>query len=403
MKAKSKDDKQQRDGILERDGKLYARITYFGTDGKRKQKWKIAKNRTEAKALRKEMQRELEDNGPQSLESSRKTFDKLADHFDKHYLKPAQYHDGKKIAGRRSLSGLGAQLRALRACFGRRPLRSITYGDLEAFKVARLSEPTPGDIARHTRELMKNPDARLRSTRAIASVNRELALLRCMLNVALDEGWIKKSPFRRGLISVSDERKRERILTRDEESKLLIACDAHPRGRYLRPLVIAALDTGMRQGELFKLCWRDVDFGERLITVRAFNTKTMRERHVSITARLTLELEKLFAQSPKDPDASVFGIADNIHKSFTAVRRAAGLEDLRFHDLRHTAATRLVGLHIPLAEVGRVLGHTQPATTYRYVNANVETARRASSALDTFNAQSRAQGGEQVSASELVN
>jgi integrase len=58
----------------------------------------------------------------------------------------------------------------------------------------------------------------------------------------------------------------------------------------------------------------------------------------------------------------------------------AGLPDVRFHDLRHTAATRLVAAHLPLPEVGRVLGHTQANTTYRYVNANIETTRRAAAA-----------------------
>jgi integrase len=58
---------------------------------------------------------------------------------------------------------------------------------------------------------------------------------------------------------------------------------------------------------------------------------------------------------------------------------------LRFHDLRHTHATRLVSKHMPLSEVGRVLGHTQANTTYRYVNANLETAKRAAAALDEFN------------------
>lgn len=113
----------------------------------------------------------------------------------------------------------------------------------------------------------------------------------------------------------------------------------------------------------------------------------MKERQVSLTARLTQELETLWEQSTKDPRQRVFGILDNVKRSFTAARSAAGLPDVRFHDLRHTHATRLVGAHIPLAEVGRVLGHTQPSTTYRYVNANVETARRASAALDAFNAE----------------
>lgn len=77
----------------------------------------------------------------------------------------------------------------------------------------------------------------------------------------------------------------------------------------------------------------------------------------------------------------------NACDGFTPARREAGLPDVRFHDLRHTAASRLVTAHIPLSEVGRVLGHTQPNTTYRYVNANIETARCAAAALDAFNAE----------------
>ena len=127
-----------------------------------------------------------------------------------------------------------------------------------------------------------------------------------------------------------------------------------------------------------------------MITVDAFNTKTMRSRTISLTTRLAKELEAIAAQAPKRQDDLVFGINENVKRSFYTVRRAAGLEDVRFHDLRHTAATRLVGAHIPLSEVGRVLGHTQANTTYRYVNANIDTARRASAALDAFNSQAGA-------------
>ena len=154
----------------------------------------------------------------------------------------------------------------------------------------------------------------------------------------------------------------------------------------------------MRKGEILSLRWRDVDFEHRIITVAAFNTKTMRARTVSVTTGLARELERLYEESPKHPAGLVFGIRDDVKHSFDTVRRAAGLGDLRFHDLRHTAATRLVGLQIPLSEVGRVLGHTQANTTYRYVNANIETARRASAALDAFNAEDDA-----PQASESVN
>lgn len=113
----------------------------------------------------------------------------------------------------------------------------------------------------------------------------------------------------------------------------------------------------------------------------------MRERQVVLTTRLALELERLKTNTPDNTHGLVFGIVDNVKQSFTSARSEAELNDVRFHDLRHTAATRLVGAHIPISEVGRVLGHTQPNTTYRYINANVGTARRAAAALEMFNAE----------------
>jgi integrase len=219
-----------------------------------------------------------------------------------------------------------------------------------------------------------------------------------MFNVAQREGWILRNPFNTGdtLISKADERKRERILTREEEEKLLAACSGVRA--HLLPIVICALDTGMRQGEIFKLQWSDVDLDNRLINVRAFNTKTMRERQVAITGRLARELQALFDLSTKEPESLVFGVYDNVKKAFSTARRLAGLPDVRFHDLRHTHATRLVSAHMPLSEVGRVLGHTQPITTYRYVNANVETAQRAAAILDAFN-----QPKQEEPSAELIN
>jgi integrase len=93
----------------------------------------------------------------------------------------------------------------------------------------------------------------------------------------------------------------------------------------LRPIVIAALDTGMRRGELLSLKWGNVDFEHGLINIQAFNTKTMTERQVSMTGRLSQALNALYEQSTKDPERSVFGILSNVKRSFTAARMAAGL------------------------------------------------------------------------------
>ena len=106
-----------------------------------------------------------------------------------------------------------------------------------------------------------------------------------------------------------------------------------------------------------------------------------------MTRRLRLALEALQAERRHVHTSDlIFRVRDNAKRHFDTVRKAAGLPEVRFHDLRHTAATRLVGAHMPLAEVGRILGHTQANTTNRYVNANEETARRAAALLDAFNA-----------------
>lgn len=370
--------------------RILARVGHTDDKGKRRDIVRVASSRTDAREKIKEILDDLEDRNGKTLDAARMTFADLAKHFETHYLKEAEYIEGRKVEGVRSLKPAQAAVNALKQCFGRRRLQSLSYGDIRSYRAARLKEPTRGDLARHKRALHHDRKAELQVTRTIAAVNRELSKLRRMLNIALREGWIKQNPFAAGesLISLADERKRERILTRDEERRLLDACTAHRE--HLRPILICAIDSGMRRGEILSLKWRDVDFEHGLISIQAFNTKTMKERQVSMTARLARELEMLWEQSPKDERQRVFGIVNNVKRSFTTARNAAGLSDVRFHDLRHTHATRLVGAHIPLSEVGRVLGHTQPSTTYRYVNANVETARRASAALDAFNAQNEA-------------
>jgi integrase len=109
--------------------------------------------------------------------------------------------------------------------------------------------------------------------------------------IAQRERWILRSPFATGdsLISLADENKRERILTREEESKLLAACDTSQRA-HLKAILICALDAETRQDEIFSLRWKDVDLENRLVNLRAFHTKTMKERQVAITTRLAIKL-----------------------------------------------------------------------------------------------------------------
>lgn len=352
----------------DKKGRWYCRYDYKDESGT----WRTIRRRADSKAKAKELLdnllREFKERGQKAIDGDRMSFNDLADFYRDTYLIEPQYVNERKVAGLRDWYNYRLLLTVLQSYFGERKLKTISHSDLERFRIQRLKTPT-----RHGKQ------------RSIAAVHRELSLLRRMLNVAKRNRWIPENPFDAGdsLIRPGDERPRERIITREEETRLLAACTGYRA--HLRPILICALDTGMRRGEILKLKWADIDFINRLIFVRAFNTKTMRERQVALTTRLSAELEQLQAKSKKAPDALVFGVVDNVKKAFNTARRMAGLPDVRFHDLRHTAASRLVQSQIALSEVGRVLGHTQPATTYRYVNANAETARRAAAALDLFN------------------
>jgi len=242
---------------------------------------------------------------------------------------------------------------------------------------------------------LKTPTQYKKRQRSITTVNRELTYLRRIFNIGIQENWLAKNPFSCGepLIKVSAQRKRERILTIVEEAELLKACE-HPQRRHLKPLLIALLDTGARKGEMLKLQWKDVDFEKRLITIQALNTKTLKKRQIAITKRLFDELVKLREKSNQDLESLVFSITDNVRKSFSSACKIAGIkeggiEGLTLHSLRHTAATRLVKGQLPIQMVGRILGHQNPQTTYRYLSANNETLHQAASILEAIQESSK--------------
>lgn len=374
--------------IVEREGKLYAVIQYVDETGRKRGIWRRAQDRKDARSIIKQVLRDLDDHGAAAVDAQNMTFAELAAHFEQHYLKAAEYTaEGRKVAGYRSLSHTQDFIKPLRAAFDRKR-RSITYGDIRAYKLNRLQTKTQYD-----------------RPRSLASVHRELALLRRMLNIAVRESWLLKNPFTAGepLISLADEMRRERILTREEEARLLEACgertvtykrhgkevkmqDKGKRREHLRPLIIMAIDTGCRRGEMLSLLWRDVDLENGVITLNAMNTKTMRERQVAITSRLRVELARMWEASPQDLAARVFDI-DNVKRAFKTACEAARIDDMRFHDLRHTHASRLDELGFSLSKIGAQLGHTQIQTTARYVNRDRTGVRQVAAALDAFNTE----------------
>lgn len=379
---------------VERDGRWYARIRWTDENGKERDKWYPARNKSDASSIIEDKLHELKTNGEQSLDAERMTFVGFADDFQKTYLVPAEIQNGIKTAGRRSLTGIDSQMNALRAFFGKKKLRQIRYSDVRAFRAERLKTP----VVRIKVVRKKRSDAgkkeRMERPRSLASVHRDLQLLRRMLNVALREGLIQKNPFGCGdpLISAAAENTRDRVLSHAEEEKLLDAClipdkQGRKRREHLRPILICALETAMRAGEIMKLTWGDVDMRTRIITVRAENCKTERKRIIPITERLYSEIEALWQTSPQMSDWSVFGVEDTVKKSFASACKDAKVKSFRFHDCRHTAITRMIAAGIPAPEVMKISGHTQMSTFLRYLNPTIETMNRHAETLAAYNAR----------------
>lgn len=242
---------------MEIKGRLYPRLQYKTDSGRYKVKYKPITDKRTAKRVVDDMRRELEVHGQETLHSDKLTFSDLAEKYGENKLLAAVYQNGVKISGRRSLMPVKSSLEVLKGYFGTKVIRSIKTADIDAFKKHRLNTPTI-----HGRQ------------RKIASVNRELELLRGILNYAVQNEWLIKNPFSltKGVISKAAEVERERVLSADKEQRLLYACTG--RRSHLRPLLICALDMAMRRGEIFKMRWSDIRFETMEIFIPQTNTKT---------------------------------------------------------------------------------------------------------------------------------
>ncbi|MBV9242031.1 MAG: site-specific integrase [Acidobacteria bacterium] len=360
--------------VFEANGKCYARVTYTDGTGKRRNIKRRCENRAVARKLLKTLVRDLDDGNAQAVAADKMKFAELVAYYEEYYAIPAKFLDGRKVEGLRDYAKVRYYLQQFRRLLGNRKLKELGYEDVSRYRRIRLEEPT-----RHGTQ------------RCISSVNRELAYLRRVLNVGVRLGWIVKNPFNSGdvLIDVAAEKRRERILTLEEERNLLEACTG--RRARIKPLLICLLDTGARVGETKKLTFSDIDFEKRLITYRATNTKTMRERKVAMTQRVFELLNSIAANGEVQPEKSVFEIK-SFRKAFTSACLTAGIETgknsgVTPHSLRHTAAVRLVKGQMSIQMVGRILGHQSPQTTYRYLSANNETLYEAASILERVHQQ----------------
>ena len=356
-----------------------ARITVVDDLGNRRSFKRNCATRTEAWQALDELRRRVESQGSQPIDAEKITFKEVAEHYGELKLIPPRYVDGVKVAGIRSPAPK-IYLKILVDHFGRKRLRSINHAHIEAFKQLRLSTPTKATGRQRT----------------VAAVNRELELLRTIFNFSKRQGWVDRSPFEVGtkLIVKAQERSRDRILMGDEEERLLNACT--DRLAHLRPLILAAIDTGMRRGELFKLEWRDVDLEQGIITLRAITTKTERARTIALTDRLQREFEDLWRHSIERQDELVFGVTTNIKNGFTSACKRARITGLRFHDLRHDFISKIIAAGIGPADALKISGHSSLSSLSRYHNTSVENARKAAAALNRLHVEEKSDAVEEM-------
>jgi integrase len=235
------------------------------------------------------------------------------------------------------------------ARFPGRTLDEITPGELERIRTDRLRVTTAED----------GTECRVTA----ATANREFAFLRRVFNVAIRDDKASSNPVSK-LKTLREPSGRTRYLTDDEEERLMKALPSEED----RARVTVLLQTGFRRGELLGLRWRDVDLKAGILTIP--KAKNGEARHVPLTSTVRGLLSH--RPRPLDGRALVFPNSERhrdlrwAKKTVPAALRAAQIEDFRFHDLRHTFASRLAMEGVDLMTIRELMGHKTMAMTLRY-------------------------------------
>jgi len=246
------------------------------------------------------------------------------------------------------MRGAGADTIRLKAIM-RRPIANENMATLSPSKIAKYR------------------DQRLQEIKP-STVVRELAYFSAIINHARREWGINTPNPVLSVRKPAQPQGRNRVLNYDEEQRLLLACEPKAnRNIYTRPFVILAIETAMRRGEILSLRWENIDYQTR--TAYLALTKNGEPRKVPLSIRAIETLQSL----PRSIDGRVLPVNfAALETNFKRARERAGLTDLRIHDLRHTAATRLSEKLPNLLELSAVTGHKSLAMLKRYYHPNAE-------------------------------
>lgn len=237
----------------------------------------------------------------------------------------------------------------------------------------RAVEVTHGDIQRLHNKMRETP----------YQANRTLALLSKMFELSIRWGMRPDNPAR-GVEKYTEE-KRDRWLSDEELGRLLSALSEHPN-QIAANAVRLQLLTGARIGEVLSARWTDFDLDRGVWTKPSHHTKQKRKEHLPLSGTARSLLVEMNADNSKAsawlfPGRSPDQPYRDLKAFWRSVTKAAGLENYRIHDNRHTHASHLVSSGLSLPIVGRLLGHTNPSTTQRYAHLADDPLREAAEVM----------------------
>jgi integrase len=273
----------------------------------------------------------------------------------------------------------GQRMERLLTVFGGKLAAEITPQDVEAYK---SNPPARRDLPKKKKA---GNDSNPPKPLSPATVNRDLALLKATFNRALMAGKVETNPVK-AVKLFKENNARVRCLTDEEEARLY---DALPD--YLKPFLVVAVNTGMRWGELARLTWEDVDFYTGTLHVR--ESKSGEGRHIPMNrvVRETLQTVRVaqvrWAQGQTEGEREIKstlvfcapqgGFLRNFSRDWYPALQKANVPNFRWHDTRHTAASRLVMAGVDLYTVKEILGHKTLAMTARYSHLSPGHQRQA--------------------------
>ncbi len=246
------------------------------------------------------------------------------------------------------------------------------YDDLERLCAAWVNEIGPSKVAevgvlklRAARDKLKDSG---KETRSAATVNRYLSAFRSCWNWGRTAGLIPQERGWPTRMMLTEPKGRTRFLADDELASLLKAAQDH--SQVMHAAIVVSLATGMRQGELLRLTWKDVDLDGAKVTIHITKNNNARTVHlpsVAVDALRGLKKAKVVSSSAVWLIEGGIPLAKGALESrWRTIRDKANLDDFHWHDLRHSCASFLAQKGATLLEIGSVLGHRSPSVTLRY-------------------------------------